>query len=74
MAFPFFSLEKSKRTKPIIYEQGDIKVVIAGLTTVGIATIWDADLLIWAASQLNAALEAVCALQASTSMTTSRTA
>lgn len=58
MAFPFFSLEKSKRTKPIIYEQGDVKVTVRGLADIGIATIWDADLLIWVASQLNAAVEA----------------
>ena len=58
MAFPFFSLAKTKRTEPIIYEQGNVKVEVAGLSTVGIATIWDADFLIWVASQLNAALEA----------------
>ena len=57
MAIPFFSLEKNKRTKPIEYEQGDIKVTVAGLSTVGIATIWDADFLIWIAAQLNAAVE-----------------
>jgi plasmid replication initiation protein len=58
MSLPFFSLSKTKRTEPIIYEQGNVKVVVAGLSTTGIATIWDADLLIWIASQLNAALEA----------------
>jgi plasmid replication initiation protein len=58
MAFPFFSLAKTKRTEPIIYEQGNVKVEVAGLSTVGIATIWGADFLIWVASQLNAALEA----------------
>jgi len=58
MSIPFFSLEKSKRTDPIIYQQGNIKVEVAGLSTVGIATIWDADFLIWVASQLNEAVEA----------------
>jgi plasmid replication initiation protein len=58
MAFPFFSLSKNKRIEPIIYEQGNVKVIVRGLYDVGIATIWDADLLIWIASQLNAALEA----------------
>ena len=58
MAFPFFSLSKNKRVEPIIYEQGNVKVTVRGLYDVGIATIWDADLLIWIASQLNAALEA----------------
>jgi plasmid replication initiation protein len=57
MAIPFFSLEKSKRTKPIVYEQDGIKVTVAGLSTTGIATIWDADFLIWVASKLNAAIE-----------------
>src|SRR5512135_617876 len=38
MAFPFFSLEKSKRTKPIEYEQGRVKVFIEGLPSTGIAT------------------------------------
>jgi plasmid replication initiation protein len=58
MSLPFFSLSKVKRTKPIVYEQGHIKVIVRGLQDVGIATIWDADFLIWIASQLNAALEA----------------
>lgn len=58
MSFPFFSLSKNKRTEPIIYEQGNIKVFIEGLPSVGVATIWDADFLIWVASQLNAAIEA----------------
>src|SRR5512135_2494936 len=58
MSLPFFSLSKNKRTEPIIYEQGNVKVFIEGRPSVGIATIWDADLLIWIASQLNSALEA----------------
>ena len=58
MSLPFFSLSKNKRVEPIIYEQGNIKVTVRGLYDIGIATIWDADLLIWIASQLNAALEA----------------
>jgi plasmid replication initiation protein len=58
MSLPFFSLSKTKRTEPIIYEQGNVKVEVNGLAKTGIATIWDADLLIWIASQLNTALEA----------------
>ena len=58
MAFPFFSLSKNKRTEPIKYEHGNVRVMVRGLADIGIATIWDADLLIWIASQLNAALEA----------------
>ena len=57
MAIPFFSLAKRKRTKPIEYNRNGVKVIIAGLTTTGIATIWDADFLIWAASQLNEAVK-----------------
>ena len=57
MAFPFFSLEKSKRTRPIEYEKGNVRVFIDGRSSVGIATIWDADFLIWIASQLNASIE-----------------
>lgn len=56
MMLPFFSLQKRKRTRPLIYERNGIRVVVAGLTTTGIATIWDADFLIWAASQLNEAV------------------
>lgn len=56
MAFPFFSLEKNKRTKPITYEKNGVSVEIDGLTKTGIATIWDADFLIWAASQINEAI------------------
>ena len=57
MAIPFFSLAKRKRTKPIEYKKNGVKVTVAGLTTTGIATIWDADFLIWAASQLNEAVK-----------------
>ena len=57
MAIPFFSLSKRKRTKPIEYKKNGVKVTVAGLTTTGIATIWDADFLIWAASQLNEAIK-----------------
>jgi len=57
MEFPFFSLEKKKRLKPIIYERKNIKISIHGLHDYGIATIWDADFLIWVASQINMARE-----------------
>src|SRR5487761_1926268 len=40
MAYPFFSLAKTHRTTPIDYRMNDI------------AIIWDADVLIWAASQI----------------------
>lgn len=57
MVIPFFSLSKIKRTEPIVYEYKDVKVIVRGLADIGIANIWDADLLIWIASQLNAAIE-----------------
>jgi plasmid replication initiation protein len=55
MALPFFSLQKPKRTKPIHYRQNGIEAFVSGGTEFGIATIWDADFLIWIASQLNEA-------------------
>lgn len=56
MERPFFSLSKSPRGKPIEYEVGDAKVIVRAPEDVGIATIWDADILIWAASQITEAI------------------
>ena len=55
MAYPFFSLAKSKRVTPIEFRSGDLMVRVEGTPQHGIATIWDADVLIWAASQIVAA-------------------
>lgn len=52
MAYPFFSLAKSKRTTPITFQTKDVYVRVEGTHEHGIATIWDADVLIWAASQI----------------------
>ncbi|HEX3418248.1 MAG TPA: replication initiator protein A [Stellaceae bacterium] len=52
MSQPFFSLAKGRRTAPILYETGGIRVEVHGFTDYGMATIWDADVLIWAASQI----------------------
>jgi Replication initiator protein A len=54
MERPFFSLAKRKRLKPIDYVSPDSKiwVKVAGHQDYGMATIWDADVLIWAASAL----------------------
>ena len=52
MAYPFFSLAKSRRTKPIDFRAGDVSVRVDADHTIGMATIWDADVLIWAASQI----------------------
>ena len=51
MAYPFFSLGKSRRTTPIDFRSGGVTVRVEGTAEHGIATIWDADVLIWAASQ-----------------------
>ena len=52
MERPFFSLSKSPRTKPILYRANDVEVQVFGMPEHGMATIWDADVLIWAASQI----------------------
>ena len=52
MAYPFFSLAKSKRVVPIDFRAGEVTVRVEGTAEHGIATIWDADVLIWAASQI----------------------
>jgi plasmid replication initiation protein len=58
MAYPFFSLAKSKRTAPIDFRTRSVTVRVEGSTEHGIATIWDADILIWAASQIIEARDA----------------
>lgn len=52
MERPFFSLSKRKRTKPIEYvsPDGGTFVRVTANPEFGMATIWDADVLIWAAS------------------------
>lgn len=52
MERPFFSLSKSRRVRPILYRSGGVEVQVYGLPEHGMATIWDADVLIWAASQI----------------------
>lgn len=54
MERPFFSLAKSKRLKPIDYTSpdGEVWVKVLPHQDYGMATIWDADVLIWAASIL----------------------
>ena len=52
MERPFFSLAKARRTTPILYEAGDVRVEVYAAPEFGMATIWDADVLIWAASQI----------------------
>jgi len=52
MAFPFFSLSKGKRIKPLSYDRNGVIVKVEAVPEYGMATIWDADILIWAASQI----------------------
>jgi plasmid replication initiation protein len=58
MAYPFFSLAKSKRTVPIDFRAGKITIRVEAVPEHGMATIWDADVLIWAASQIVRARDA----------------
>src|SRR5260370_7765124 len=52
MAYPFFSLAKSKRTVPIDFRAGKITIRVEPVPDHGMATILDADVLLWAPSQL----------------------
>ncbi len=52
MSYPFFSLAKSRRVEPIDFRQGDVTIRVEATLDHGMATIWDADVLIWAASQI----------------------
>jgi plasmid replication initiation protein len=57
MERPFFSLAKARRVAPIRYRAGDTEVEVYAIPEHGMATIWDADVLIWAASQIVEALD-----------------
>ncbi len=52
MAYPFFSLSKSHRVAPIDFSAGKVSIRVEAVPDHGMATIWDADILIWAASQI----------------------
>jgi plasmid replication initiation protein len=58
MAYPFFSLAKSLRTTPIDFRAGEVAIRVEATAEHGMATIWDADVLIWAASQIVEARDA----------------
>jgi len=57
MERPFFSLAKKPRYAPIEYHVGDVSVEVSGNAKFGIATIWDADILIWASTQVTEAID-----------------
>ncbi|CAM5300589.1 MAG: plasmid replication initiation protein [Afipia broomeae] len=52
MSWPFFSLAKSHRVTPIDFHMGEVSIRVEANAEHGMATIWDADVLIWAASQI----------------------
>ncbi len=58
MAYPFFSLAKTPRTAPIDFRSGEVGIRVEATAQHGMATIWDADVLIWAASQIVEARDA----------------
>ncbi len=60
MAYPFFSLAKSPRVRPIDFRMGKIAIRVEAVPEHGMATIWDADVLIWAASQIVEARDRGC--------------
>jgi len=52
MTYPFFSLSKTHRVVPIDFQAGDVAIKVEAVPDHGMATIWDADILIWVASQI----------------------
>jgi plasmid replication initiation protein len=57
MERPFFSLAKRPRRTPIEYAVNGTSVKVSPVAEYGIATIWDADILIWAATQITEVLD-----------------
>lgn len=56
MAVPIVSLAKSKRTAPIRFKRGEVEVEVSAPAHLGLASIWDLDVVLWALSQLNEAV------------------
>lgn len=52
MAWPFFSLSKSQRMQPITLNMGPTRIRVEPSGNLGIATIWDADILTWMTSRI----------------------
>jgi plasmid replication initiation protein len=59
MSVPMVSLAKGKRTQPIRWRSsdGEREVTVTASASHGMATIWDLDVVIWAVSQLNKAVD-----------------
>jgi plasmid replication initiation protein len=56
MEYPFLALQK-RRTKPIFFRKNGLSLSVAADSRFSIATVWDWDLIIFAASHLNEAIE-----------------
>lgn len=52
MDVPFLSLAKGKRVTPIHYQRGDVSVEVSAPSHLGIASVWDWDLALWAVSRI----------------------
>ena len=54
MAYPYFALSKRRRIKPMqfVSTKGDIEIKVQGLADYGIASIYDADILLWLAAEI----------------------
>jgi plasmid replication initiation protein len=57
MERPFFSLAKKPRRTPIIYSRNGTEIRVTANTEHAIATIWDADILIWLITQITEQLD-----------------
>ncbi|PYD49834.1 replication protein A [Komagataeibacter saccharivorans] len=56
MGRPFFALARRPRFEPIRYRSRQINVIVRASADEGMATIWDADVLLWLAGQIVEAL------------------
>lgn len=72
MERPFFSLAKRKRNKPIEYksDDGGVWVKVTPHPDFGMATIWDADILIWCISRIVAEKDRGRQMESATIQTT----
>jgi plasmid replication initiation protein len=60
IAYPFFSIAKSARQTPIDLQVDGLGIRVEATADHGIATIWDADILTWAARRIVEARDAGC--------------
>ena len=57
MEVPCLSLEKSPRVEPLRFQKGSVEVLVTGGAPLGIANIWDWDLMMWLMSQIRQATD-----------------